>query len=208
MRGKPAAVLEPAVRQALRATIFRYELVMRINIVTHEMLEREALIYAALTGMLAMLTSDDRPERLTNQSYRSRLAQCREVIASQVDELQAAEHARSIVEERYLDGHAALFPDDAHHWAERLELARDLAVMADGIAELDGLEPPEPNSSEAMAARVGALVADLVEPSRATTLEKLDEGRSALTIATAWLRSKSASASLSAADWFRMPTTR
>ncbi len=43
----------------------------RINVVTHEMIEREALIYAALAGMLGMLTSDDRPERLTNQSYRA-----------------------------------------------------------------------------------------------------------------------------------------
>lgn len=34
------------------------------------------------------------------------------------------------------------------------------------------------------------LVADFVEPARATALEKLDEGRQALTIATGWLHSK------------------
>ena len=73
-------------------------------------------------------------------------------------------------------------------------MARDLAVMADRIAELDGLEPAAPSSPEAMPARVAALVADLVEPSRASTLDKLDEGRSALAIATAWLRSKKPSA--------------
>ena len=33
-------------------------------------------------------------------------------------------------------------------------------------------------------------LADLVEPARSTTLDKLDEGRQALTIATNWLRTK------------------
>jgi hypothetical protein len=192
LRGKPAETVEAGVRRVLRATIFRFELVMRINVVTHEFIDREALIHAALAGMLAMLTSDDRPERLTNENYRSRLAQCRDVTASRVDELLAAEQARSIVEERYLDGHPALFPDDVHDAAERLALARDLAVMAGRIAELDGLEPAAPSSQEATPARVAALVDDLVEPSRATALDKLDEGRRGLEIATAWLRSKNA----------------
>jgi hypothetical protein len=146
LRGKPAETVDTGVRQALRATIFRFELVMRINVVTHEMIEREALVYAALTGMLAMLTTDDRPERLTNQSYCSRLAQCRDVTASRVDELQAAEQARSVVEERYLDGHSALFPDDCSGVADRLVLALELAVIAERIAELDGLEPAAPSN--------------------------------------------------------------
>jgi hypothetical protein len=34
------------------------------------------------------------------------------------------------------------------------------------------------------------LLADVVESARATTLERLDEGRQALTIATGWLRAK------------------
>jgi hypothetical protein len=34
------------------------------------------------------------------------------------------------------------------------------------------------------------LVADLVEPARSTALDKLDEGRQALAIATDWLHSK------------------
>jgi hypothetical protein len=203
LRGKPAETVATGDRQALRATIFRFELVMRINVVTHEMIECEDLIYAALAGMLGMLTSDDRPERLTNQSYRSRLAQCRDVTVSRVDELLAPEQARSVVEERYLDGRVALFPDDRRDWAERLVLARDLAVMADRIAELDGLEPAAPISPEAMPARVAVLVADLVEPSRASTRDKLDEGRSALAIATSWLRSKNATSRAEVAKFRR-----
>jgi hypothetical protein len=141
-----------------------------------------------------MLANDDRPERLTNEGHLSRLIQCRAVTASRVDELLAAEQARSVVEERYLDGHPALFPDDRREWAEGLALARDLAAMAERIAELDGMEPAAPSSPEAVPTRVAALVADLVEPSRASTLDKLDEGRSALAIATSWLRSKKPSA--------------
>jgi hypothetical protein len=38
--------------------------------------------------------------------------------------------------------------------------------------------------------RVVTLLADLIEPARSTALDKLDEGRHALTIATAWLRCK------------------
>ena len=34
------------------------------------------------------------------------------------------------------------------------------------------------------------LVADFVEPAKSTALEKLDEGRQALTIATGWLIAK------------------
>ena len=60
--------------------------------------------------------------------------------------------------------------------------------MADRIAELDGVPPPK--DPDAVSTRAAVLVADLVEPARVTTLEKLDEGRRALTIATGWLRSK------------------
>jgi len=43
--GKPAAVVDAAVRKALRSTIFRFDLVMRINVVAHEMIDREELLY-------------------------------------------------------------------------------------------------------------------------------------------------------------------
>ena len=62
--------------------------------------------------------------------------------------------------------------------------------MADHLAELDGLPPAAPTDPDAVATSAAVLLADLVEPARATTLEKLDEGRRALTIATGWLRSR------------------
>jgi hypothetical protein len=47
--------------------------------------------------------------------------------------------------------------------------------------------PPDP---EAASRRTTELVADLVEPAKATALEKLGEGRQALDIANDWVRSK------------------
>jgi hypothetical protein len=38
--------------------------------------------------------------------------------------------------------------------------------------------------------RAATLLVDLVEPARSTALDKLDEGRQALMIATGWLRSR------------------
>jgi hypothetical protein len=50
--------------------------------------------------------------------------------------------------------------------------------------------PAAPTDPDAVAFRAAVLVSGLVEPARATALDKLDEGRQALTIATGWLRSK------------------
>lgn len=190
LRGKPPEVVNPAVRKALRDTIFRFDLVMRINTVTHEMIDREQLLYLVFAGQLAILTSDDRRERRANHVYLERIGQCRDLAFDRVNELTAAEEARSIAEARYLEGHTALFPDGARQWSECLHQAQELAVMADRLAELDGVRPAAPWDPDAVSTRALVLATDLIEPARSTALEKLDEGRQALTIATAWLRSK------------------
>jgi hypothetical protein len=187
---KPPDVVDAAVRKALRATIFRFELVMRINVTAHEMIDREGLIYAALTGQIAVLVSNDRQERQADPTYLRQLALCRDLTAGRVVELLAAQDARVIVESRYLEGRAALFPDGIRQWAERLQQAGELAAMADRIAELDGAPPASTTGPEAIAARAATLASDLIEPARSSALEKLDEGRLAHRIATGWLRSK------------------
>jgi hypothetical protein len=190
LRGKPADTLGIAIRKAVRATVFRFHLVLRINVVAHDTINRETLIYVALAGQLALLGRDDRPERLSEDGHLARLAQGRDMAMSRVDHWLAVQQARSLAEERYLDGRAALFPDTAADEAERLKTSMELAVMADATAELDGLAPFEPTEPDVIAARARVLVADLVEPARATTLDQFDEGRRGLEIATAWLRSK------------------
>jgi hypothetical protein len=121
---RPAEAVDEAVRRALRATIFRFELVVRINVLAHEMIDREALIYAALAGQLAILVSDERTERRSDPAYSRRMAQCRDISAGRVVELLAAQEARSIVEQRYLGGHPALFLDGIDQSAEQLRLAQ------------------------------------------------------------------------------------
>jgi hypothetical protein len=186
----PAEVVDAAVRTALRSTLFRFELVMRINVVAHEMIDKEVLVYAAFAGQLAMLVSDDRTERLKDPVYLRRMAQCRDLTAMRGVEFLAEQEARSVAEGRHLGGHPALFPDGIGQWAERLRLTQELAVMADRIAELDGVPPAAPTDPDVVARRAGVLAADLIEPARSTALEKLDVGRLAHRLATGWLRSK------------------
>lgn len=57
-------------------------------------------------------------------------------------------------------------------------------------AGLDGVEPAPPDDPDAVKVRAGQLVADLVEPAKCETLDKLGEGRQALDVAAAWVRSK------------------
>ena len=190
LRGKGADAVDAAVRQALRETVFRFELVMRIIVTTHELLEREFLLGAILAGQLAMLASSDELQVDRERTPRERLQQCRDLTLAQVDELEAARQARETVEVRYLAGHPALFPDALAEWEEQLASARRLTAVAVRLAELDGIPLPEPPDSEAVAARAAQLGADLVEPAKATALEKLGEGERAFGIATGWVRGK------------------
>jgi hypothetical protein len=62
--------------------------------------------------------------------------------------------------------------------------------MADRLAELDGVNVTEIDGDGPPAELVERHLADLVEPARSTTLEKLDEGRDAIRVASGWVRSK------------------
>jgi hypothetical protein len=190
VRGKRGEVVDKAIRSALRETVFRFELVMRINVTVHELLEKEALIDAALSAHIALLTSEGRVARQRDTTSLQRLATLRDLLLLRVSEMQVAQEACSIVEERYLDGHATLFPDAVRAWGEQLTSTQSLAALACRLAELDGVAPPEPPDPEAVSARASELVADLVEPAKSTALEKLGQGTQALRIATNWLRPK------------------
>jgi hypothetical protein len=190
MRGKRPELVDAAVRSALRETVFRFELVMRIYVTVHELLDREVLIETIFGSQLAMLLNDQSKERLADESYLQRLAQCRDLTVLRVDELLATQEARLTVETRYLDGHAALFPDIAAAFDQQLRRSQELAVMATRCSELDGVPPAKPDDPEAVELRAIQLIADLVEPAKAETLDKLGEGVRALGIATDWLQAK------------------
>ena len=190
MRGKRPEIVDAAVRTALRETVFRFDLVMRILGTTHELLEREGLIDAALSAHLALLTSEGRAARRRDATYPERFATLRGLLLFRVAELRATQEARALVEARYLAGHTALFPDAVKAWDEQLRSTDALVDVAFRLAELDGVPPAEPPDPDAASAHLTELVADLVEPAKATALEKLDEGRQALATATGWLRAK------------------
>ena len=194
MRGKRLEVVDAAVRSALRETVFRYELVLRINVTAHELIDREAILDAALSAQVALLVSEDAESRRADPTYAERFATRRDLLAFRLGELRAAGEARSIVEKRYLYGHAALFPAVAAAWDEQVrntEVIADAAVRLAAFAGVPAAMAPDP---ETFTARTTELVADLVEPAKADALDKLDEGQRALGIATGWLRAKMASA--------------
>jgi hypothetical protein len=190
LRGKRPEVVGAAVASALRETVFRFDLVMRILVTTHELLDREGLIEAALSARLALLTTEGRATRRRDTTYPERFATLRGLLLFRLAELRAAQAARATVETRYLGGHTALVPDEVTAWDEQLRNTKMLAAVACRLAELDGVPPAEPPDPEAMSVRVTELVADLVEPAKTTALEKLGEGEQAQRIAIGWLRPK------------------
>jgi hypothetical protein len=174
----------------LRETVFRFDLVMRILVTTHDLLEREGLIEAALSAHVALLTTEGRERRRRDSSYPERFATLRGLLLFRVAELRAAQGAREAVEARYLAGHTALFPDAVQAWGAQLRSTEAIADLACRLAELDGVPPAETPDPDAASARVTELVADLVEPAKTTALEKLREGEQAQRIAMGWLRPK------------------
>jgi hypothetical protein len=190
LRGKRPEIVDAAITSALRETVFRFDLVLRILVATHDLLDREGLIEAALSAHLALLTTEGRAERRRDASYLERFATLRGLLLLRVAELRAAQEARAVVETRYLAGHTALFPNAVKAWDEQLRNTETLADLACRLAELDGVPPAEPPDPDVHSARVTELVADLVEPAKTTALEKLGEGERAQSIATAWLRPK------------------
>src|ERR1035437_4364181 len=69
LRGKRAEIIDAAIRSALRETVFRFDLVMRILVTTHDLLDREGLIEAALSAHIALLTTEGRAMRRRDRTY-------------------------------------------------------------------------------------------------------------------------------------------
>jgi hypothetical protein len=180
------AAADEQVRQAYRETLFRFELVLRINVVIHETLSREWFIRTILGLRFAMLIDDDdRPSASTQSAEILLLADARSRFLANLDA------ARVATEAEYLAGHPALFPAEQRRLEEGLREARQHVAMQARMGELDGWLPPgEPETPEQQAAIIAGLVADFVEPAKVHALEKLDETRRAYGIATRWLRPK------------------
>ena len=188
--GTRPEVVNKAVRTALRETFFRYELVLRINVVAHDLLDREALIDAALAANLGVLSAVSPKARQADTMYLARFAELRDLLELRVRELRAAQEARALVEERYLAGHPALFPDAVTAWDAQCTRTKTLADVAVRLAELDGVPPAESGNPGDASELALELMADLVEPAKATALHELGESRQAMTVGAAWLARK------------------
>jgi hypothetical protein len=138
-----------------------------------------------------MAASDRRPARRRDPHVPEvRLDQTRDAAIRSADDQLALAEAVKHVEARYFDGHSILFPALAEKFASQIRSSQAVAVMADRVAELDGLAPFTPPSDEEIERGVAAKVADLVEPARSSALDKLGEDERAIGIAIAWLRPK------------------
>ena len=153
LRGKRPEIIDAAISSALRETVFRFDLVMRILVTTHEFLEREGLIEAALSAHVALLTSEGRERRRRDATYPERFATLRGLLLFRVAELGAAQEARSVVETRYLGGHTALFPDAVQAWDAQLTSTQTIADVACRLAVLDAVPPAEPAAPDAVRGR-------------------------------------------------------
>jgi len=186
-RGQPRDEAQAIVRRSIVGTVFRFFLVLRIIETSQAFLDREALIQAAINGQVALtLTEADGKLELTPK----RLTTARDLLLLRVNELHATEAARTQVEARYLGGATALFPGQQRAWDAQRDFSERSAVIADRLAELDGLGPTIENEPPGFDGRVAELVADHIEPARSRAYDELGDGRRAQAIAIQWLRPK------------------
>jgi hypothetical protein len=181
-RGRPRDEADATVRRAVVATVFRFKLVLRMNVVTNELLDREVLIHGALSmaGVLAI-------EGLSERRGLMSLATCRDLLFTRVTELLCHDAARAEVEKKYLRGTPALFPATQRQWDDQVKQSETMAVMTMRLAELDGLGDPPADDPEAVERRVAALVADLTEPARSDAYNEIGDGRRAYAVGRAWV---------------------
>ena len=144
----------------------------------------------ALALPRALLAKEADKASRADATYSELFASTRDLVAMRVGELQAAQNAREIVEERYLAAHDALFPQLAKAWQGQRQSTDHIADLALRLGEIHDVLPILAPDLEALSTRTAELVADLVEPAKADALEKLGEGRQALGIASDWVRSK------------------
>jgi hypothetical protein len=164
---------------------------LRTIVLAQEALDREGLIEALLTANLGLATIDTEDgKRSAVPTHAKRLDAVRTSAVSRMSEFRAMGLARTRVETTYFDGRPVLFPATVRAWAEQLERTEHLAVMAERLAELDGLEPSQPDDLDAFAERVEQLVADHVEPARLKAFDEMGEGQWAMSVAMRWLGPK------------------
>ena len=149
-RGQPRAESETAVRRSIIEALFGVQLILRINALSAECLERETFVQAALGAHLGLALGQAASRNGADRLRR--LVQYRDLLFGRVAELHALEAARATVEARYLDGMAADFPAARRALAEQRTRSETMAVIAPRIAELVESAPRRRTGNSATAA--------------------------------------------------------
>ena len=155
MKGQPREEVNHAANQAVRETLFRFHLVMRINVVGHERLERQLLLNALFSARLSMYMEASKVRR-AEPGYPDEIRQLRDLVVGNLADVRAAGEARTQVERRYLAGQAALFPDDRVSWVEQLRTADVITGLVCRVADQAGqpvLPDPDPSVMGRVAGR-------------------------------------------------------
>jgi hypothetical protein len=193
LRGQPPEAVREAARGAVRDAIFLIELVLKLNLAAEETIRIEGPRHAALYWEMRAINAEAQLVRRSrarasspaSNSVESWHAWCA-ATAALLTGIYAAEEARMLLERRYLDGHAALFPNAIADWGRLRENAERLVGLAGAIPPLpEGrrrptrsaeIEQPDP---ELDALRSGArtqapaVTARLIDEARAATLDVL-----------------------------------
>jgi hypothetical protein len=85
-------------------------------------------------------------------------------------------------------------------WDAQVKSTEIIADMAVRLPEFDGVPPAPPPDPAVVSDRTTELLADLVEPAKSETLDKLGEGKQAFDIAASWVRAKLAPKSVAVAE--------
>lgn len=184
-RGLPRDERAEAVRSAIFATIFRFQLVLRIIDVTDRVQDRAELVLLALTTAA----------NLSIETHGKAGGGCpplevlRDTLFARVADLHAFGEARTQAESKYLAGQPALFPAERTAWDELVHRFRSMAMIAWGLSErYGGAALDEERYGPTDPERVADYVRDLVEMARAKAYDEMGDGRRAVAVAMRWLR--------------------
>jgi len=206
LRGQPLESVEGTVRKRRREALFLFELVHEINLETHDTFALEGLRFAVLAYQMRCLELEAKvPEYLEHpydgRPLAERWQEWHEALNAFLSGLYEADETRLLLERRYLDGHASLFPEFAGEWETLLDYAEGLASWVGLLWATPGQEAMKRGSKRAGSrlldldalravarAEAPAKAAHLADGARCATLDLLGDSKAANSILERRLR--------------------
>jgi len=205
-QGEARKAVEWAVHHQIRDAFFLFELILHINLETVEAVDREGLRLGLLTYEMRCLELEGeipeyRDHPYAGLSLTERWQEWREAISAFMSGLYGAQETRLLLESRYLDGHACLFPELAEDWATLHERAEGLAGVIGLLSAIEGHPAAQGRKGRAKSSGIDlealrrasratapAGAAYLVDTARCATVDLLGDAKAAVTIMERRLR--------------------